>query len=141
MPTNILLSREIDTITFHLFNQPFLKCMPKSHLFTRLRADHTTKVSKPHRRESKKVEIIQLFKTKASLKDTLDLFKREQMNGIVILRHTPTWSLFLGTTWQDLLKDLMEATTLPIHQHLQCLLLNKNRDIELRPTLRSYHTL
>lgn len=141
MLTNILLNRETDTITFHLFIQPFLKCMPKSHLFMKLRASHTIEGSKPNRRKFKKVEIIQNFKTKASLKDTQDLFKREPMNGIVILRNTPIWSLFLGTIWQDLLKDLTEATTQHIHQHLQCQLLNKKRDIESRPTQRSYHML
>jgi hypothetical protein len=67
------------------------------------------------------------------------LFKREQMNGIVILRNTLIWSLFHGIIWQDLLKDLMEATTQHIHQHLQCQLHNKKRDIESRPTQRSYH--
>jgi hypothetical protein len=136
MLTNIWLNSEIDTTTSHLSTPLFH--MLKSLQFTKLKADHTTEVSKPHRRKSKKVEIIQHFKTKALLKDTQDLFKREPMNGIVILRLTPIWSLFLGIIWQDLLKDHMEATTLQIHQYLQCQLLNKNRDIESRPTQRSY---
>jgi hypothetical protein len=140
MLINTWLNRETDIIKFHQFIPLF---MLKSLQFTSKKTSHITMVSKPDKRKSLRIEHIHLSRTKVLPKSTKDSFKREQVNGIVILRLMPTWNQFHGTTWRDSPRDLTAATTQLTHQLLQFPLLNSkvNRGTESRLTLRFFHTL
>lgn len=79
-----------------------------------------------------KTKLIQTFMEllcKGLIRDTS---LREKVNGTVILSHTLKWNSFHSERPLDTFKD---------HTNLTCLPLNRNKSTELKPILKSCHTL